>query len=114
MWRVLFQLEDVPDDFQPELPEPVRCANFTSTLAANMDFNVANRCFFTTDSGWMGLGPCHAKPGDVLVILYGGALCFVLRARGPHLQLIGDAYVQGAMRGECVDGSTTAEEFVLC
>lgn len=78
-----------------------------------------NRCFFTTDSGRVGLGPCYAKPGDVVVVLFGGPFCFVLRPKGPHYQLIGDAYVHGVMAGECVqeyvnDKTLEAEEFSLC
>ena len=83
-----------------------------------MDANLANRCIFTTQCGRIGLGPCYAKPDDVVVVLFGGAFCYVLRQNGLHYQFIGDAYVHGAMRGECVDeyleDPSKAEEFALC
>jgi hypothetical protein len=67
----------------------------------------------------MGLGPFFSKPGDVAVVLFGGAMCFVLRPHGLHYELIGDAYVQGAMTGECVKDFMDStmpigEKFILC
>ena len=55
----------------------------------------------------------------MVVILFGGAFCFVLRPKSQEYQLIGDAYVQGAMTGEFVQNlsdhnAMEAEEFVLC
>ena len=43
-------------------------------------------------------------PGDLVCILYGGKVPFVLRLVGVHYLLVGPAYVQGVMEGEAIDG----------
>lgn len=67
----------------------------------------------------MGLGCFGARPGDVVVVLFGGPLCFVLRpCEGEtEYKLVGDAYVHGAMRGDWFETQIVqgrpVEEFVL-
>jgi hypothetical protein len=118
MYRVFYGLEELPPDFAPQLPAEARGPYFYSPFVTSMESSLANRCFFTTRCGRMGIGPRHSKPDDVVVVLFGGAFCFVLRRKGPHYQFIGDAYVRGAMDGECVeeylDDPLKAEEFALC
>ena len=54
-----------------------------------------------TASGYVGLAPGIAEPGDRIVLLRGGRLPFVLRERGDKTwELIGDCYVHGIMAGE--------------
>ncbi len=65
-----------------------------------MKSTMGHRCFFTTTSGYIGIGPEGCKPGDHVVLLLGGDMPFVLRSRSDHYQLIGDAYVHGVMHGE--------------
>lgn len=55
-----------------------------------------------TDGGRIGLGPKFTRVGDVVAILYGGRLPFILRPVGRCHQLIGNAYIQGIMDGEAV------------
>ncbi|KAK0669124.1 heterokaryon incompatibility protein-domain-containing protein [Cercophora samala] len=61
------------------------------------------RCAFVTPGGWMGFGPADTKPGDILVIISGADMPFLVRPRddgsGEYL-LVGEAYVQGLMHGE--------------
>jgi hypothetical protein len=72
----------------------------------------ANRAFFVTSRGYMGLAPSGAACGDAVFVLAGGKTPFILReqasARGHRL--LGEAYVYGIMGGEawgwefgCVD-----------
>jgi Heterokaryon incompatibility protein (HET) len=83
------------------------------------------RVFFTTRRGYMGLGVEGIASGDVVSILTGGKIPFVLRKSPPgekrHAQkapkspyctfktqtlvasLIGEAYVHGIMNGEAVE-----------
>lgn len=61
-----------------------------------------NRSYFTTKRGFMGLGPNALLPHDVVCILFGGIVPFILRSRQGHYQLVGDAYVHGMMDGEAV------------
>ncbi|KAM0426437.1 hypothetical protein ACHAPT_008128 [Fusarium lateritium] len=56
---------------------------------------------FLTSRGYVGLGPAAMEDGDLVVILYGSHVPFVLRPRdGDKYQLLGEAYVHGIMDGE--------------
>ena len=61
-----------------------------------------NRALFSTERGYIGLGPPHCRPGDLVCILFGGEVPFVLRPVGGRYQLVGDAYVHGIMEGEAL------------
>jgi len=56
-----------------------------------------NRRFFVTRKGYMGLAPATAQKGDLVCILFGGNIPFILRRVGPGYELIGQAYVHGIM-----------------
>ena len=53
-----------------------------------------NRRFFVTATGMMGMGPPATKAGDLICMLFGSELPFVLRPLGHYLELVGDAYVR--------------------
>ena len=61
-----------------------------------------HRLFFTTVSGYIGLGPKVMREDDVVVILSGGEWPFILRPCGAAYQFIGQSYVHGIMDGEAV------------
>ena len=117
MLRVILELEEVPEDFEPDLPQETRRYQYTFPFISNLDNCVLNRCFFTTECGKMGLGPFSAKGGDVVAMIFGGPLCLVLRPRGPQYKLVGDAYVQGVMKGELAkdyeEGNIEAKELAI-
>jgi hypothetical protein len=72
---------------------------------------------FLTSRGYVGLGPEHLLEGDVICILYGGTVPFILRPRGEEMggyYVAGEAYVDGIMDGEYMDTNPKIEEFVLC
>ncbi|KAE9981156.1 hypothetical protein EG328_011832 [Venturia inaequalis] len=48
------------------------------------------------------LGPNAILPDDVVCVMFGGIVPFVLRPAQGHYQLVGDAYVHGVMDGEAV------------
>ena len=63
------------------------------------------RLFFITECGSMGMGPPAIQPGDVVVILFGARVPFILRptkADGVY-RLIGECYVNGIMHGEHIE-----------
>ena len=70
-----------------------------------------------TRAGQIGLVPDDAKVGDWISIMPGGNLPFVLRNREGHkFEVVGHAYVHGAMDGEILIrfgmlGLTTDEIF---
>jgi hypothetical protein len=92
------------------------------------------RLFFTTEKGYMGWAPKGARKSDVVVIMPGGKVPYVLRSLDnddedgyndanealsggtkhapsakqhtlPRYRFLGDAYVQGIMNGEAFDES---------
>ena len=63
------------------------------------------RRFFTTDEGFLGLGPYSMRPGDEVFLVTRSKVPFVLRkVEGPahanEYRLVGECYVRGFMRGE--------------
>jgi hypothetical protein len=70
------------------------------------------RCFVTTAKGYFGFAPTECREGDVVVVLYGGRVPYVLRPidvteTGSHRRdyvLLGDAYIHGIMDGEAFEG----------
>ena len=56
-----------------------------------------------TVNGYLGLVPAESQAGDIIAILQGGQLPFVLRSRGGTWELIGASYIHGVMQGEAFD-----------
>ena len=75
-------------------------------------FICSGRCFAITSDGRSCLVPRTAKLGDIIVVLYGVSMPFVVREPKPaHLEgnyctniytLVGSAYVHGIMHGELI------------
>ena len=61
------------------------------------------RQFFRTQKGYMGLGPKDIKNGDIVSVLLGGQVPFILRKLDDTYTLIGESYVHGIMNGEALD-----------
>ncbi|KAK5652117.1 hypothetical protein OQA88_10759 [Cercophora sp. LCS_1] len=79
------------------------------------------KCFFVTSEGRTGLCPWTAKQGDVVTVLHGGNVPYLLRllekqsADEPdRFMLVGECFVEGVMTGEVVgNGTRESEVFVL-
>ncbi|MCJ1454648.1 hypothetical protein MMC28_005001 [Mycoblastus sanguinarius] len=71
------------------------------------------RKFFTTKGGCIGLGPRSMRPEDLVCILSGGRVPFVLREEGNYHRLVGESYVLGLMDGQAVKNKTMFREFRL-
>ncbi|KAF4468634.1 heterokaryon incompatibility [Fusarium albosuccineum] len=64
-----------------------------------------SRRFFMTSSGFMGIGPESMKEGDLVVVIFGLSLPFVLRQSqtdADKFLVVGPCYVHGIMEGELV------------
>jgi hypothetical protein len=92
-----------------------------------------SRRFFVSTKGYVGLAPFHAEAGDLICILFGGQIPFILRkcsethpkiqyifgGEGNAYLFIGESYVQGIMDGEAYeeykrdDSDAKLEAFVL-
>ncbi|KAI1747605.1 heterokaryon incompatibility protein-domain-containing protein [Xylaria castorea] len=96
---------------------------YTSNLLRNI-----GRRLLLTDTGYVGLGPCYSKLGDVIVIIPGGSVPHILRPqtssksrnRGLGNQnmawwsYVGEAYCDGVMDGELMAGENNAtKEFKI-
>lgn len=77
---------------------------------------VPNHAFFITKSGFIGIGPPDAKPGDQVWVLSGGQVPFVLRKADADAiySLVGDAYVHGIMDGEAVSDTREMQTAWIC
>lgn len=87
------------------------------TRAANG--SASNRSFGRTAQGRYVLGPKVMEKGDVVCVLFGGKMPFVLRPwdDGKFL-LVGECYVHGLMQGEAIEllerGEIDEETFHIC
>ena len=66
-----------------------------------------NRRFFVTATGMMGIGPLASKAEDLICVLYGSEVPFILRPLGHEYELIGDTYVR--CRGMRCSGTTCSD-----
>lgn len=57
-----------------------------------------------TNRGYFGLVPANAREGDIIAVLYGGAVPFCLRRSDDEetCRVVGEAYVHGIMHGEAI------------
>lgn len=69
-----------------------------------------HRSFLVTEKGYLGLGRCDVRVDDVVCVLRGGAVPFVLRrGEGGYWRFEGEAYVHGIMDGSYVRGARKEE-----
>jgi hypothetical protein len=70
-----------------------------------MNSVLPRRTFFSTEAGYIGIGPHDAKPGDLVCVFYGGRPCYVVRENPDisHQTFLGDAYLHGLMDGRVLD-----------
>jgi hypothetical protein len=60
-----------------------------------------SRRFITTRNGKMGLAPVPTRPGDLVCILFGAAVPFILRAKNnEHYEVIGQTCIEGYMTND--------------
>lgn len=60
------------------------------------------RVLVTTTNGYVGLAPYGTREGDLVFMILGADVPFVLRPYDDGYELIGEAYVQGIMAGEAL------------
>jgi hypothetical protein len=61
----------------------------------------------------MGLGPNAMQTGDVVCILFGCKVPYILRPVDGHYLLVGDAYIHGIMDGEAMAADFRERTFVI-
>jgi hypothetical protein len=68
--------------------------------------SIRGRVLFVTSTGWIGLAPHGTQEGDLIYVILGSSVPYVLRPRKDEAQafeLVGEAYVQGIMNGEALE-----------
>jgi hypothetical protein len=93
--------EDKNDDFLVGLVRKMKVQDPVGLK--NMARSIQGRRFAVTDQGYAGLVPTKTEVGDVICILRGFAVPFILRQQGLYFILIGDCYFHGMMQGEMLD-----------
>ncbi|KAF1836321.1 hypothetical protein BDW02DRAFT_246055 [Decorospora gaudefroyi] len=114
MYEIYRGRASAPPDFKPQLPLPDRVAKYTKTFEANV--HLGGLQFFITHGGRIGPGPSLLRLGDLVVIICGADMPFILRneANGSYI-LLGCPYVHGIMYGEYFSsgGSVDTRTFSL-
>lgn len=83
--------------------------NAVQTFKMQVSATCLGRSFATTRNGYIALVPTIAEAGDIVVLLYGATVPYILRPAGGGFVLVGDAFVQGAMYGEAISRLTSRE-----
>lgn len=79
-------------------PVPVMTSNDRQN---EWHMNCGQRKFFTTEDGYIGLGPVTSRAKDMIYLLLGSDVPFILRpATADTMSFVGPAYVHGLMQGE--------------
>lgn len=88
----------------PFIPELLDAAEkgFPGDFMGSAHMVCQNRRVFSTNRGYLGLGPKILQEGDMVFILP-ESVPFVLRPQGNHYLLVGDCYIDGAMYGEIME-----------
>ncbi|KAB2111085.1 hypothetical protein AG0111_0g1520 [Alternaria gaisen] len=78
-----------------------------------------DRCLFVTSTEMLGIGPQAMIPGDVVVVLHGGQVPFVLRPVDNGLwRLVGECYLydvnEGRIHREWEEKGSVSEKFTIC
>ena len=81
----------------------------------NMMGYLHNRRPFLSKKGYVGLGPGGLREGDLIYVLLGAYVPFILRASQDSVdhELIGEAYVHGIMDGELMQQDLAIETILL-
>ena len=79
-----------------------------------IEYIASGRAFVSTSKGRLGWVHESCQSGDMVVIIHGNQVPFVVRQHGDYWKLIGDCYIHGVMQGEAmVDGHDTVQ-LTLC
>ncbi|KAK8097531.1 hypothetical protein PG984_016670 [Apiospora sp. TS-2023a] len=82
-----------------------------NTFMERIDWVTLGRGFLETENGYRGLFPLSMLEGDVVVILEGGPVPYVLRPQDSGgFKLVGECYIPGLMQGEILQDATKEPE----
>jgi hypothetical protein len=112
--------------FTNTIPEDAGEYAFTAAWVG-IDRTIKERRFMLTNNGLLGWAPDNAydrntdnqtQVGDLVAIIFGCSTPLVIRRSGEQFQVVGEAYVEGAMNGEAVQllerGDYQEQAFEFC
>jgi hypothetical protein len=79
-------------------------------------YRLSGRRPFITEKGYVGVGPAAMRPGDIVCILFGAHVPYVIRQESENplrFSPVGDVYVHGIMDGEFMMMEFRKETFEL-
>jgi hypothetical protein len=106
--------EDAKRAIQIGPEEQARHSDIRTAYTRTMEYCHNRRPFLST-KGYVGLAPADAQGGDLICILLGAYLPFILRTHEDRktVELIGEAYVHGIMDGEFMETDPRIDTFTL-
>lgn len=75
----------------------------SETFSRDMQTSCLGRKLFGTKEGYIGVGDITLQADDLVCVLFGGKVPFVLRKMRGHYRLVGECYLHGIMFGEALD-----------
>jgi hypothetical protein len=108
--------EAVKETRSQSLPKEAKQSNGKINLSdASVRRAAIKRAFFVTEKGYMGLGPSSMEEGDLVYVLSGGQVPFILRPTisAEGFALVGESYIHGIMDGEATILGIEVETFYL-
>jgi len=83
-------------------------------FAGTMKSMCAGRPYISTSTGLLGLGCPGIQAGDVICIIYGTSVPYVLRPRPDGaMTFVGDAYIYNAMNGEALISAEKRQDEII-
>ena len=120
--QVLYDLQDSNNGLSPDqehhlqqaLQEVLALESKALPFSRQLGTIFASKRLITTNRGYVGAVPTSTKSGDLVFVLPGARVPFILRARSDgNFKLVGEAYVHGIMQGEAFDSQSLAAREVI-
>jgi hypothetical protein len=93
------------------------CEQYVVMLTPHCKDMTRGRGIFTTEKGYMGLTALGAVVGDLVCVLFGGQVLYVLQEEDGRYKFSGECYVHGMMDGETMEkfkrGEVEVRDFEL-
>ena len=74
----------------------------SGTFSRDLQTSCLGRKLFGTKEGYIGVGDVTLQADDLVCLLFGGKVPFILRKMEGHYRFIGECYLHGIMFGEAV------------
>jgi hypothetical protein len=117
-WPGGVNIDPVTNNWQV-IVEPINFAAVRPPLENSLAFVIMaylvqrRRVICSTTQGYLGVFPDDAKVGDLIAMLYGGNMPFLLRRKGRDFEILGPCYLHGVMDGEFA-AVGAPRDFVIC